>query len=113
MKTQSNDVKLTFGNDATTQGNILLSTGRRNTKAPGDILLNQKQNIITYSSHSTQYKALHIDTTDFTGQGIEIEFHVEVEFNDLIFSWRFHTFFHIGILKIVLLFIILILLSPP
>ena len=100
MKTQSNDVKLTFGNDANTQGNILLSTGRRNIKAPGGILLNQKQNIITYSSHSTQYKALHIDTTDFTGQGIEIEFHVEVEFNDLIFSWRFCTFFTLASLRL-------------
>ena len=56
--------------------NILLSTGRRNTKAPGDILLNQKQNIIIYCSHSTQYKVLHTDTTDFTEQGIENEFHV-------------------------------------
>ena len=74
--TQSKDIELTFGNDANIQGNILLSTGRRETKAPGDILLNQKQNIIIYCSHSTQYKVLHTDTTDFTEQGIEIEFHV-------------------------------------
>ena len=76
MMTQSKDIELTFGNDANIQGNILLSTGRRETKAPGDILLNQKQNIIIYCSHSTQYKVLHTDTTDFTEQGIEIEFHV-------------------------------------
>ena len=74
--TQSKDIELTFGNDANIQGNILLSTGRRETKAPGDILLNQKQNIIIYCSHSTQYKVLHTDTTVFTEQGIEIEFHV-------------------------------------
>ena len=76
MMTQSKDIELTFGNDANIQGNILLSTGRRETKAPGDILLNQKQNIIIYCSHSTQYKVLHTDTTDVTEQGIEIEFHV-------------------------------------
>ena len=75
MFTQSKDIDLTFGNDANTQGNILLSTGRWNTKAPGDILLNQKQNII-YCSRSTQYKVLLIDTTDFTEQRVEIEFHV-------------------------------------
>ena len=76
MMTQNKDIELTFGNDANIQGNILLSTGRRNTKAPGDILSNQKQNIIIYCSHSTQYKVLHTDTTDFTEQGIENEFHV-------------------------------------
>ena len=74
MKTQGKDIELTFGNDANTQGNNLLNAGRRNTKALRDILLNQKQNIIIYCSHSTQYKFFHIDTTDFTG--IEIEFHV-------------------------------------
>ena len=74
MKTQGKDIELTFGNDANTQGNNLLNTGRRNTKALRDILLNQKQNIIIYCSHSTQSKFFHIDTTDFTG--IEIEFHV-------------------------------------